>query len=152
MLTPQEESTLRKLARDNTPPQVVNPQTGPPPDESEARAISRALERCGPRAAHDLNDDPEVTKRLRAAGLKDLKPGEVYAFGPSRAQILTLAPKELFRLVTQARARAVDEGVGPRTTPTAAPRKRWSERLKTWIEVGNEELNFGYEKADPANA
>jgi len=130
MLTPQEEATLRRLARENSP--AYAPTLLPPAQavESLDSIVSRSLSK-GKMQVTSLNDDPLISSKLQAAGIRNVIPGAIYSLGVGRAFILAASPSELRDAIRRAEERNRADGIVeprgflvPRDVLPAAPPPR----------------------------
>jgi hypothetical protein len=109
------ETVLRRLIRDNSPMETVNPGAHATMRESIPAHISRAdeeiLEKAPKLQPVDMNDDYAVVNKL-ARIENDLKPGDVYTLGITRAQIAALSLTDLKQLIEVRRKDRIEEGFG----------------------------------------
>lgn len=119
MLTPQEEATLKRIAHENMPSVVVNPQ--PPEPNFRAKTPDLVEEdlrrRPGKMKAFDPNDDPAVLHRLRHV----LRPDETLMqfhvrTGLGRQQIMTMSKDEIARFIEIVERNSADDVQPPRAT------------------------------------
>jgi hypothetical protein len=113
MLTEREEYALKQLAKANMPMQPQQPpQSEQLGDTGQhvAQLVHRAL-KVRPRPADAMTEDPAVMSKLENAGIREAgkKPGDYYALGLSRYDILTLGATALRSRVELLRTRAEQE-------------------------------------------
>ena len=110
------ETVLRRLIRDNTPMETVNPGAHASMRETLPAHISardeEILEKAPKLQPVDLNDDYAIVNKL-ARIENDLKPGDVYSLGVTRAEIAALSLAELKELIDARRKSRVEEGFAP---------------------------------------
>lgn len=135
-LSAYEEQFLREQIAERTPMKVTNPTShvGRFINESTraAREMVDGLFKCAKsQHAENLNEDPDVTKKLRKLKFREretadvngfsvvvsfpnepLMPGAVFALGISRDDILRLPANELKRRIITARAESIESGHG----------------------------------------
>ncbi len=149
-LTQQEESTLRRVAAENTPMRVLNPMAPTSETAGDDREIERLTRRylAAPRALtgtgqdgkYHLEGEDEIVRRVRHTMKKGEKLIEWFArVGLGRSQIFSMSRSEIEAFAEQADRNNEESGVrepressGARNwTPPQAPQPR---ALDTWAE------------------